>query len=269
MVYRALLIGIDYTGTLSALSGCVSDMFYVKSRLNGFYSRKNIQIREYHDRTTTSMPSRSNIISGIEWLVSDCKAGDHLFIYYSGHGGNVFDIGGDESDSRDETIVAFDGNQLTHFTDDDLWHYLIQPLVKGVTLTAMFDTCSSGTILDLSYSYRPKPQIGKYQTIHHTGRPPSPARVILISGCLDSQSSYEMLINGRYRGVMTTAYFIALSLCYRWKRYHRQRGRHVNIRYDHMFNNIVKHIRKYGIPQTPQISAGNSSFKLRRQFTVM
>ena len=35
------------------------------------------------------MPTRVNITNGFKWLLKDAKAGDCLFIHYSGHGGQV------------------------------------------------------------------------------------------------------------------------------------------------------------------------------------
>eukprot|EP00961_Rhodomonas_salina_P243011 3283520-Rhodomonas_salina.1 len=42
------------------------------------------------------------------WLVSDARAGDNLFMHYSGHGGSMPDDNGDEEDGMDETMVPVD-----------------------------------------------------------------------------------------------------------------------------------------------------------------
>lgn len=53
----------------------------------------------------------------------------------------------------DETILPVDYKSAGHILDDDLYIYLVQPLVKGAQLTAIFDSCHSGTALDLPFVY--------------------------------------------------------------------------------------------------------------------
>jgi hypothetical protein len=40
-----------------------------------------------------------------------------------------------------------------HITDDEMHRIMVRPLVAGVRLTAIFDSCHSGTALDLPYIY--------------------------------------------------------------------------------------------------------------------
>ena len=42
------------------------------------------------------------------WLVSGARPGDSLFFSFSGHGGQVRDVDGDEADGLDETILPED-----------------------------------------------------------------------------------------------------------------------------------------------------------------
>ena len=60
---------------------------------------------------------------------------------------------GDEPDGYDEVIYPVDFRQYGHITDDEMHRIMVQPLQAGVRLTAIFDSCHSGTALDLPYIY--------------------------------------------------------------------------------------------------------------------
>lgn len=42
---------------------------------------------------------------------------------------------------------------MGHITDDEMHRIMVRPLQAGVRLTAIFDSCHSGTALDLPYIY--------------------------------------------------------------------------------------------------------------------
>lgn len=48
------------------------------------------------------------------------KAGDSLFMHYSGHGGSVKDHTGDEEDNKDETMVPVDYAKSGQIKDDEI-----------------------------------------------------------------------------------------------------------------------------------------------------
>ena len=125
------------------------------------------------------MPTKQHIESAMNWLVQDARVGDEdeekddeLFLYFAGHGTQVegeetkfpemAEIYGeeyDEEDGKDECIVTlagYDNEKLEIITDNDMYDILIKDLAKGVRLTAIFDCCRSGTILDLPiFSHMP------------------------------------------------------------------------------------------------------------------
>ena len=61
-------------------------------------------------------------------------------------------ITGQESDGYDETILPTDFKQAGQIRDTELNQVLVRPLPQGVTLHALFDSCHSGTALDLPYA---------------------------------------------------------------------------------------------------------------------
>jgi hypothetical protein len=80
------------------------------------------------------MPTRANILRGMRWLVENARPGDRFFLHYSGHGGFVEDysefssayrdscvyteLGGDEVDGKDETILPVDHEKEGQIVDD-------------------------------------------------------------------------------------------------------------------------------------------------------
>jgi len=100
-----------------------------------------------------SIPTKQNILQAMHWLVKDAKPGDSLFFHYSGHGGQVKDTDGDENDGYDETIYPVDFRYNGHIVDDDMHAIMVAPLQAGVRMTAIFDSCHSGSALDLPYLY--------------------------------------------------------------------------------------------------------------------
>jgi hypothetical protein len=63
-------------------------------------------------------------------------------------------VGGDEVDGMDEVILPLDFKTKGYIVDDELHDLLVKPLKKGVRLTAIFDSCHSGTALDLPYIFK-------------------------------------------------------------------------------------------------------------------
>lgn len=102
------------------------------------------------------IPTKANILRALEWLVSGARPNDALFLHYSGHGGQVEDQDGDEEDGYDEVIYPVDYETAGHIVDDQLHHVVVKPLQAGVRLTAIFDSCHSGSVLDLPYIYSTK-----------------------------------------------------------------------------------------------------------------
>lgn len=89
----------------------------------------------------------------MQWLVRGASANDSLFFHYSGHGGQTEDLDGDEADGYDEVIYPVDFQKNGHIVDDLMHEIMVKPLPAGCRLTAIFDSCHSGSALDLPYTY--------------------------------------------------------------------------------------------------------------------
>ena len=71
----------------------------------------------------------------------------------TGHGGQTPDLDGDEDDGYDEVIYPSDFRVAGFIVDDEMHRIMVKPLQAGVRLTAIFDSCHSGSALDLPYIY--------------------------------------------------------------------------------------------------------------------
>ncbi|WEW55406.1 Ca(2+)-dependent cysteine protease [Emydomyces testavorans] len=152
---KALLIGINYFGQRGQLRGCINDVKNMSTYLNqNFnYAREDMVILTDDQQNPMSQPTKANILRAMHWLVKDARPNDSLFFHYSGHGGQTPDLDGDEDDGYDEVIYPVDFRSAGHIVDDDMHLIMVRPLPPGVRLTAIFDSCHSGSALDLPYIY--------------------------------------------------------------------------------------------------------------------
>ncbi|KAI8088655.1 caspase domain-containing protein [Halteromyces radiatus] len=172
---RALLIGINYFGTKNQLNGCINDVHNIKTFLieqYGFQEQDMVILTDDQEEARFK-PTRANILSAMQWLVHDAQPNDSFFFHYSGHGGSVVDVSGDEDDGYDETIYPVDfedyEGESGQIIDDVLHDYMVKPLPKGCRLTAIFDSCHSGTALDLPYIYSTKGAIKSQNLLKDAG----------------------------------------------------------------------------------------------------
>ncbi|KAI6245590.1 Metacaspase-1 [Erysiphe necator] len=152
---KALLIGINYFGQKGQLRGCINDVKNMSEFLSQRYGYKSedMVILTDDQHNSVCQPTKANILRAMHWLVKDAQPNDSLFFHFSGHGGQTKDLDGDEEDGYDEVIYPVDFRRAGHIVDDDMHNILVRPLLAGVRLTAIFDSCHSGTALDLPYVY--------------------------------------------------------------------------------------------------------------------
>lgn len=155
---KALLVGINYRGTSAALRGCVRDVTYVHHLLVSKFGFRTKDFVVLTDENTgipgvrKGMPTRRTILDSLRWLVEDTRPGDSLWFSFSGHGSQVIDKNGDESDGFDETILPVDYKRAGHIIDDEMYD-IVRRIVRGARLTVLLDACHSGTGLDLPYQH--------------------------------------------------------------------------------------------------------------------
>lgn len=201
-IKKALLIGTNYKGTSNELYGCVNDVNSIRERL---IKSKFTEINIISDLTNIK-PTRNAIIEGIKSLLINAKDGEFLFISYSGHGSNRIDKNKDEKDGRDELIIPCD---FIPISDDELKNIINVYLKKNVTLFALFDSCFSGTMLDLKYQYLDS--LNYDNSTENNMNSETVGNVIMISGCTDNQYSADAYIKNKPQGAMTWSFLETLN----------------------------------------------------------
>ncbi|EIM19301.1 hypothetical protein WALSEDRAFT_61556 [Wallemia mellicola CBS 633.66] len=280
---KALLIGINYYNTRSQLRGCINDVKNVQRfLLNWGYKPEDMVILTDDQSNPMSMPTRANITRAIGWLVNGAQPNDSLFWHYSGHGGQAKDRVGDEADGYDETILPVDYKTAGQIIDDELYDRMVRPLPAGARLTAIFDSCHSGTALDLPYVYSTKGEIKEQNGLQGAGgnllnagmnyvrgdsgsalktlfgmgksairgnkaqkltmQKTHPADAISLSGCKDSQTSADASIGMTSGGAMSHAFVTVMS-------------KYSNLSYLDLINAIRDEISRYS--QLPQLSSAH------------
>ena len=189
----ALLIGINYKETPYELFGCIRDTENIKQLLTSHFSYPAQNIVIVTD-DAPQKPTKQTILSQLTTLLTNSIAGDTLFLLYSGHGSYTTDLNRDELDNQDELIVSLD---LQFISDDELFNVIKTNLKPGVTLFALFDSCFSGTVLDLHFNYLPS---------SNNDNPTTSGQIILISSCLDNQTSSEANTNNGNMGALCAAF---------------------------------------------------------------
>lgn len=152
---RAVMIGINYVGQEEGeLSGCHNDVRNMIAYLKTYHGFEDKNMEILMDDGQHTKPTYRNIMCAYRKIVKKSRAGDSVFLHYSGHGGRIKDKSGDEHDGYDETIVPCDYYRTGQIVDDELSNVLVKPMCKGVLVTSVMDACHSGTVLDLPYRYR-------------------------------------------------------------------------------------------------------------------
>jgi hypothetical protein len=197
-------IGINYVGTPNQLRGCINDI----TNSSNFYKNKfpDLQCSFLTDDTVTK-PTRENIINQLIRILSISQSGDTIILHYSGHGTNIRDNNKDEKDGKDECIVPID---LRIITDDELNNLLVAHLKPNVFMLGLFDSCFSGTVLDLQYT------LVNNSVIVNNNKAQPKGNVILISGCTDNQTSADAYINQNFSGAMTWAFLTCYPSSTNW-----------------------------------------------------
>ena len=89
----------------------------------------------------TKKATRAAMLAGMRSAAKTLKTGDLFFMTFSGHGGQVPDVDGDEPDKKDETWCLYDGQLI----DDELY-FELSKFAAGVRVLVLSDSCHSGSV---------------------------------------------------------------------------------------------------------------------------
>lgn len=256
---KALCVGInDYPGTSNDLNGCVNDAKEWASLLKSKYGFGEIAV------LLNSSATAANVKQKLEAMILGSKPRDILVFTYSGHGTTVFDSDGDETDRYDEAICCFDS-----IVKDDELRAIISKTPKGVKLTIISDSCHSGTITRAflvqkamnKTAGRPSP-IPRYMppadriSIKSSKREKEAKKFLsqeqmvetLLTGCKNTEYSYDATINGKPMGAMSANAINILKS-------------NPSLTWDRFFAELRKKLPSTRFPQTPQLEATSENKK--------
>jgi hypothetical protein len=89
----------------------------------------------------TKKATRAAVLGEMRKAAKALAGGGFFFLSYSGHGGQVPDVTGEEEDKKDETWCLYDGQLI----DDELYFELSR-FAAGVRILVLSDSCHSGTV---------------------------------------------------------------------------------------------------------------------------
>jgi hypothetical protein len=231
---QCLLVGINYFKTNYELFGCINDVQTLRIKMNASGFKNIVTLTD----DKNPKPTRKVILDNFTNLLRRSQPGELIVFTYSGHGSNIRDRNGDETDKMDELIFPCDLNRIL---DDELKTIIQQNLKKNVTLFALFDCCFSGTVLDLKYQYMDSMNYDK--DIINNKNLDTHGDVIMISGCTDNQYSADAYIDKKYQGAMTWSFIESL----------RQLK---NPSWRELVKNMRTLLKTNGYDQIPQLSCG-------------
>ena len=212
-----------WTGELNACEADAHDMISI-ARKAGFSATELL----------TTDATAVNVLEALHDAAGELAAGDTLLITYSGHGGQIPDMNGDEEDGSDETWVLYDRQVL----DDEL-NLAYSVFAEGVRIAVFSDSCHSGSVTRLgppvpsgaasgsalmqspdNYGARTRAMpaavaqrdylqrhemYGGLRTVGAAAGEPQ-ACVALISGCQDNQLSLDGTYNGLFTATLLTVW---------------------------------------------------------------
>ena len=156
VIKRAILIGINYIGSINELTECVDGMQNLADLLtvNNYFNTDEIVLMNDNQRETSFYPTKQNIINQFESLIQLAQENSpcyiEAFIAYSGHGSYLYN---NKTTDKKGIICPIDYEHHNYITDENFNNNFIFRLPKNVRLITLIDACFTGTELDLRYNY--------------------------------------------------------------------------------------------------------------------
>lgn len=213
---KALLFGLNYQYCEEGkLNGCINDVKEVSKYIS---ENLKIPVETYTDDVDTKNTSYDGIIQKLYDLAiqSYREKLDFVWIHYSGHGSYQKDKAradakadeeadakaGDETDGYDEGLVPSD-YEKKGILIDDIINKVISSFNPLTQILFICDSCHSGSMLDLKFTWN-----SNRQSKIDNPRCKVKSKTILISGCMDSQTSadaWNLLGNSKHIGALTAS----------------------------------------------------------------
>jgi Caspase domain len=205
--------GVGGRGSWTNLEGSLNDVESIRQLLITRYGfeEKNIHV------LTEAEATHANILDAIQKYLADPAApGDISFFYYAGHGSQMHNSLSPEEDKQDETTVPSDSYKGTmDIRDKEYARSFMKVIEKGALLTAVFDSCHSGSIAR-GYSrfdrIRALPPDPRDASDDYAGPFPEKRGALIFAAAQDIESAAEGRDeNGNEHGAFTAALMKVLS----------------------------------------------------------
>ena len=222
---RALLVGISNYSSNSATQWTdihgANDVELIAATLKS----QRFSIAKVTNKQATAKRIRKELTS----LVRSCRAGDVVYIHFSGHGQPFEDKSGDENDGWDESIIPYDAHKAyskgmyegsNHILDDELYGFFDQIRkkvgAKGF-LCVVIDAChaggsSRGDELEEDEEIFVRGTKDAFNTNGHFVIKSSGTQgdILILEACRSYQSNYEIKQDGQYYGPLS--YYVNKTL---------------------------------------------------------
>ena len=201
-------------GNFQDLDGCVNDVEEMRALLIARFGFKPGEVLMLTNRQAT----REAIFDGISrHLVQASHSNDVAFFFYAGHGSQVVNSKSDEPDKRDETIVPADSwAGVPDIRDKELRRVFNAVLDKGALLTAIFDSCHSGSTARGNTVERKvrraDPILADIADATNYGPSPEERGALILSAAQDDQLAEEQGGGNAPHGAFTAALLRVLRL---------------------------------------------------------
>lgn len=243
---KALLIGINYYSLPDiALYGCIYDIINMRNMLIDAYdySQKNIIMLRDDVSNASSQPTKANIMKALASLVAESSGLEELWIHYSGHGSQIPDFNKDESGGNDSILVPIDYRSKGFIVDDELLNMIKNSKCRTILLS---DSCHSGTVFDLPYSYEFQNGNTFSRTLNNNINLKNP-NIFMFSGCKDAQTSADTYNTETSQSV--GAFTNAFITCLRNKQH--------NVSFISLYRDVCTYLKQKGYEQKPIFSSSS------------
>lgn len=210
----AIIIGIEYVNyakkqRLDRLLGCHADALNIKALLKAKYSIQDTDINLLLDLPGYIQPTFDNILNTLKTVLSKSNY-KNIFFIYSGHGSGTINRNSSEPDQQNESIVPCNFLEKGLLIDDTLRNYLIQYLGPTTNFISIFDSCHSGSILDLPkiISTGSNQFIVADKTNYYTSKN---GQIISLSACNDNQTATSTIFGSKWQGALCHSLNIILN----------------------------------------------------------
>ncbi|XEV01122.1 hypothetical protein FSHL1_006409 [Fusarium sambucinum] len=299
----AVLIGVNFYpkveggvfSTEECLQGAVPDVLAVQEYLENVPYPVNIvtlTATAPDDSTLRkpkedfeSWPTVDNVVRSLKRVIKEAKAGDYIYIHFSGHGVKRLSEG---SSNRNLALVLFeDEPHYRSYLKGPVLRSCLKTMVgKGLLVTMVLDCCFSGSVLRSSQAIGTSIRAIGYDAAVDNGSPSDPWRSLFELGNIsrESELQHEWLVNpegytilaacgleekafelqsstGELHGGLTQFLLRALI---------DLSSRNVRITQEFLYNHICARLKAVGGAQTPRLygKRGLSFFGELRNYSV-